>query len=113
MYSRPSVAYPSNGLSAGGGPSSSSLHYPSSSSSSSTKTRSLMHLSAQLSLLRDRTAELEHLSRVTSEQASYLRLLGASQAAWFMAAQRVFVPPNEPDQDATAPSPTQSQEPEQ
>ncbi|GAA5850434.1 hypothetical protein JCM5353_002720 [Sporobolomyces roseus] len=64
----------------------------------STQTRSLLHLSSQLSLLSQRTQQLEQLTAQTAEHASYMRLLGASHAALFMGAQKVFVPSSEEDQ---------------
>ncbi|GAA6013320.1 hypothetical protein JCM11491_006353 [Sporobolomyces phaffii] len=60
-------------------------------------TSSVVYLSHQLSLLSQRTEDLAHLTRVAAEQASYMRLLAANQAALFMAAQKVFVPQEEPE----------------
>ncbi|GAA5950325.1 hypothetical protein JCM3765_004506 [Sporobolomyces pararoseus] len=65
----------------------------------SPQTQSLVYLSSQLNLLSQRTEQLAHLTAVTAEQASYMKLLGGSQAALFMAAQKVFIPQDEADQD--------------
>jgi len=57
----------------------------------STQTRSLLHLSSQLSLLSQRTQQLEQLSAQTAEHASYMRLLGASHAAlWVNTSSSLF-----------------------
>ncbi|GAA5950335.1 hypothetical protein JCM3765_004511 [Sporobolomyces pararoseus] len=64
----------------------------------SPQTQSLVYLSSQLHLLSQRTEQLAHLTAVTAEQASYMRLLGGSQAALFMAAQKVFIPQDEAEQ---------------
>ena len=48
----------------------------------STKTRQLAHLAQQLHVLAQRTEQLEQLTAVTAEQASYMRLLGGHHAAW-------------------------------
>lgn len=48
----------------------------------STKTRQLAHLAQQLHVLAQRTEQLEQLTAVTAEQASYMRLLAGHHAAW-------------------------------
>ncbi|GAA5873194.1 hypothetical protein JCM3774_000075 [Rhodotorula dairenensis] len=58
----------------------------------STKTRQLAHLAQQLQVLSQRTEQLDHLTAVTAEQASYMRLLAGHHAAWFMASQRIMTP---------------------
>ncbi|BGP52706.1 hypothetical protein JCM8202_004766 [Rhodotorula sphaerocarpa] len=58
----------------------------------STKTRQIAHLAQQLQVLAQRTEQLEQLSAVMAEQASYMRLLGGHHAAWFMASQRIMTP---------------------
>ncbi|GAA6020227.1 hypothetical protein JCM10207_004379 [Rhodosporidiobolus poonsookiae] len=65
---------------------------PSSAPSSTTTSRQIAHLAQQLQVLAQRTAQLEQLSATTAEQASYMRLLGGSHAAWFMASQRIMTP---------------------
>lgn len=50
--------------------------------SGSTKARQIAHLAQQLQLLAQRTEQLEQLSAVTAEQASYMRMLGGYHAAW-------------------------------
>ncbi|GAA5855450.1 hypothetical protein JCM3766R1_002879 [Sporobolomyces carnicolor] len=70
----------------------------------SASTQSLMYLSSQLNLLSQRNEHLAHLTQVTAEQASYMRLLGGTHAALFMAAQKVFIPQDDeidPQQVAT------------
>ncbi|GAA5870443.1 hypothetical protein JCM16303_002005 [Sporobolomyces ruberrimus] len=67
--------------------------------SSSSQTQSLLYLSSQLNVLTQRTEQLAHLTAVTAEQASYMRLLGANQAALFMAAQKVFIPQDDVEQE--------------
>ncbi|SCV68788.1 BQ2448_909 [Microbotryum intermedium] len=52
----------------------------------------IQNLSQQLATLAQRTEELERLTITTAEQASYMRLLGAYHAAWFMSAGRIMTP---------------------
>ena len=66
-------------------------HAPASASAPATSasTQSLMYLSSQLNLLSQRNEHLAHLTQVTAEQASYMRLLGGTHAA-------LCVPPPSP-----------------
>ncbi|SGY30589.1 BQ5605_C002g01167 [Microbotryum silenes-dioicae] len=64
----------------------------------------IQNLSQQLATLAQQTAKLEHLTVATAEQASYLRLLGAYHAAWFMSAARIMTS----EDDASQAPPTQT-----
>ncbi|KAG0661844.1 hypothetical protein C6P46_003735 [Rhodotorula mucilaginosa] len=75
----------------------------------STKTRQLAHLAQQLHVLAQRTEQLEQLTAVTAEQASYMRLLGGHHAAWFMASQRIMTPGDVVEEQPYAASQQQQQ----
>ncbi|GAA5950669.1 hypothetical protein JCM21900_002546 [Sporobolomyces salmonicolor] len=80
---------------------------PPSSTPATAKTRQIAHLAQQLQLLSQRTQQLEQLTATTAAQANYMRLLGGYHAGWFMAAQRIMTPG---DQPADAPASPQLQE---
>ncbi|GAA5898976.1 DASH complex subunit HSK3 family protein [Sporobolomyces salmoneus] len=65
----------------------------------SAQTQSLVYLSSQLGLLSQRTEQLSHLTRVAAEQANDMRQLAAIQGAVLMAAQKVFIPQDDVDQE--------------
>lgn len=60
--------------------------------SSTTKRAQIGHLASQLTLLSQRSEELERLMVTTAEQASYIKLLGGYHASWFMATARILTP---------------------
>lgn len=55
-----------------------------SSTTQSVKHRQIAHLAQQLTLLSSRAETLEKLTVTTAEQASYMRLLGAYHASWYV-----------------------------
>ncbi|GAA5856177.1 hypothetical protein JCM8547_000805 [Rhodosporidiobolus lusitaniae] len=67
---------------------------------SSVKSGQIAALVQSLQTLAERTRDLEQLSATTSEQASYMRLLGGHHAAWFMASQRIMTPGDAVDDTA-------------
>jgi len=66
------------------------------------KHRQIAHLAQQFQVLAGRTEQLDRLTVTTAEQASYMRLLGAYHASWFMAAGCVMTPSDAPPPSAPA-----------
>ncbi|GAA5898968.1 uncharacterized protein JCM6883_003491 [Sporobolomyces salmoneus] len=65
----------------------------------SAQTQSLVYLSSQLGLLSQRTEQLSHLTRVAADQANDMRQLAAIQGAVLMAAQKVFIPQDDVEEE--------------